>query len=187
MEFKAPANHRPLFLLLRLLLLLILANIPFTMAQTYDGAAHMKRTPSIGHEDDPDDFDFTVLAPARNQDQTKTVNAGEHSVEKNNAQSLGYQSCPSTCECPLTLEPEAFKALKNNLVPVIRQRLMELLEKMRTFESAFEVVHTIDTLELLDESTSEFNVVRENMHNGAQRLRDAYHKLGKILQPQYVA
>ena len=85
--------------------------------------------------------------------------------------------CPSVCECPLTLEPDAFKQLKKNLAPVIRQRLRELFKKVLTVESAIEAAHTIDLLKLLNESTSELNVIRDNVHEGARLLRDAFDKI----------
>ncbi|KAH7866199.1 hypothetical protein Vadar_016975 [Vaccinium darrowii] len=177
MEFKAPASHRPL-LLLRLLLLLMLAYIPFTMADTVviqdsSGSKPIHKNPAVGFGGPP--------APKQHQSKTEV-----HSVSCP-VPELQCQPCPSVFECPSTFQPETFKELKNNLGPVIHQRLMELLEKTHIVESAFEVVQTIDMLKLLDESNSEFNVVREHMHNGAQRLREASQKLlGKKLQPQYV-
>ncbi|KAG5550450.1 hypothetical protein RHGRI_015421 [Rhododendron griersonianum] len=94
----------------------------------------------------------------------------------------GERRCPpSTFECPLTVEPEAYKQLKNNLGPIIRQRLTELLKKALTVESAIEADQTIDLLKLLNESNTELNAVRENMQNGAQQLRDAFLKLPEII------
>ncbi|KAH7865122.1 hypothetical protein Vadar_024989 [Vaccinium darrowii] len=205
MEFKAPTNHHVLLILVRLLLLLVLVYLPFAMANTARNDLH-NRGPSGEHRPlAPIQYvpleDNTEKGPSgenkKGEDDSGLSNlfelTEEPSVEQNKSQSctvpeLQCQPCPSVFECPLTLEPEAFMELKNNLGPVIRQRLMELLEKTRIVESAFEVVHTIDMLKLLDESNSEFNVVREHMHNGAQRLRDASHKLlGKKMQPQYVS
>ncbi|KAF7129230.1 hypothetical protein RHSIM_Rhsim10G0184500 [Rhododendron simsii] len=115
---------------------------------------------------------------------------GVQSVKENNVQHCAAdfqcQCSPSARECPLTLEPEAFKLLKNNLGPVIRQQLMELREKTRTVESAIEMADpTINMLKLLRESNSEFNAVRENMLNGAQQLRDASDKLGNEMHNVY--
>lgn len=118
------------------------------------------------------------------------MNVAVQSVVENSVQHCAAdfqcQCPPSACECPLTLELEALKLLKNNLGPVIRQRLMELLEKTRTVESAIEMAdQTIDMLKLLKESNSEFNVVRENMLNGAQHLRYAFHQLGNEMHNVY--
>ncbi|KAH7865493.1 hypothetical protein Vadar_007349 [Vaccinium darrowii] len=109
----------------------------------------------------------------------------EPSVGQNKVQSCGVpelqcevcKPCPPVFECPSTLEPETFKALQKDLGPFIQQRLIELLEKTRFVDSAFEVVRTIDMLKLLNASDSEFNDVREHMHNGAKRLSDASRKI----------
>ncbi|KAH7865438.1 hypothetical protein Vadar_006720 [Vaccinium darrowii] len=185
MEFNAPTSHHHLLLLLlRLLLLLVLAYLPFAMANTASKDPLKPGPPDKNIKDE----DYTGLSNMFELTE-------EASVGQNKAQSCGVpelqckvcKPCPPVFECPSTFQPETFKELKNDLGPVIRQRLMELLEKTRIVESAFEVVHTINMLKLLDESNSEFNVVREHMHNGAQRLREASQKLlGKKLQPQYV-
>ncbi|KAH7865928.1 hypothetical protein Vadar_013246 [Vaccinium darrowii] len=202
MEFKAPTIHRLLLIFVRLLLVLVLACLMFAMEKTAGdlqnsgpSGEHPPLPPIqyVSHEDNTKKGENN-----KDEDDSSLSNlfelTEEPSVEQNKVQSCGVpelqcQPCPpSVFECPLTLEPEAFKELKNNLGPVIRQRLMELLEKTRIVESAFEVVHTIDMLKLLDESNSEFNVVREHMHNGAQRLRDASHKILENKQrPQYVS
>ncbi|KAF7143478.1 hypothetical protein RHSIM_Rhsim05G0208400 [Rhododendron simsii] len=133
----------------------------------------------------------SAIEAAHTIDLLKLLNESRvQSVKENNVQHCAAdfqcQCSPSACECPLTLEPEAFKLLKNNLGPVIRQRLMELREKTRTVESAIEMADpTINMLKLLRESNSEFNAVRENMLNGAQQLRDASDKLGNEMHNVY--
>ncbi|KAF7143114.1 hypothetical protein RHSIM_Rhsim05G0209300 [Rhododendron simsii] len=174
MEFKAPNDHH------LLLLLLVLACLPFTMASeprpgdAGSAGAHKKRpapTPPLG-----------TAPTSPHQDQPTK---GEQSVSKNSVQYCEAEP-PSVCECPSTSEPEVVKHLKNNLGTAIRQRLMELLEKTRTIESAIEVAdQTIDMLKLLKESNSELTIVRENMLNGAQQLRDAFLKLGNEMHHVY--
>ncbi|KAI8556918.1 hypothetical protein RHMOL_Rhmol05G0293900 [Rhododendron molle] len=76
---------------------------------------------------------------------------------------ITYESFKSRDEDQTNEEPEAYRQIKKNLGPAIRQRLRELLEKALTIESAIEAAHTIDLLKLLNESSTELNTVRENM------------------------
>ncbi|KAF7143351.1 hypothetical protein RHSIM_Rhsim05G0210100 [Rhododendron simsii] len=123
------------------------------------------------------------LAPANapNKDQT---NEGEQSIDEMNIPYSGSYHCrcspSSLIECPLTLEPEAYRQIKKNLGPVIRQRLRELLKKALTVESAIEAAHTIDLWKLLNESSTELNTVLENMQKGTQQLTDAFLKIPEI-------
>ncbi|PSS32682.1 Histone-lysine N-methyltransferase [Actinidia chinensis var. chinensis] len=194
MEYKAQYQHN--FLILCLLLLLLLTSFPSTMANFKD---NLPTNPGDANANTKVTYGFSRPAPdAPKEDQNKkgqhvdlaNVNCGEFFVH------LGPQSneetyqqcaaefecrCPSVCECPLTLEPDAFKQLKKNLAPVIRQRLKKLFKKELTVESAIEAAHTIDLLKLLNESTSELNVIRDNVHNSARLLRDAFDKI-----PEYM-
>ncbi|KAH7866889.1 hypothetical protein Vadar_026362 [Vaccinium darrowii] len=177
MEFKAPTNHHLLLLLLRLILVLELANLSFAMATIADNG-----NGNTGeHAGERVEFNAFPSAAASKE----VLKTGEQLVAENDKQYWGAefqcQCPPSAYECPLTLEPEAFKQLKNNLGPVIRQRLRELLKKALTVESAIDAAHTIDLLKLLNESNTELNIVGENMQNGAQQLRDAVLKIPEIM------
>ncbi|XP_058216056.1 uncharacterized protein LOC131327077 [Rhododendron vialii] len=167
MEYLRHLNYYHHHLCL-LLLLLLLANFPSTMANWKNNVAV---NPDDSNNDIEVTYGFSPPAPADARDEDQT-NKGEW---------FQCRCPPSAFECPITLEPEAYKQLKNNLGPVIRQRLTELLKKALTVESAIEAAQTIDLLKLLNESNTELNAVRENMQNGAQQLRDAFLKLPEIM------
>ncbi|GFY83749.1 hypothetical protein Acr_03g0005230 [Actinidia rufa] len=172
MEYKAQYQHN--FLILCLLLLLLLTSFPSTMANFKD---NLPTNPGDANANTKVTYGFSRPAPdAPKEDQNKK---GPQSNEETYQQCAAEFECrcPSVCECPLTLEPDAFKQLKKNLAPVIRQRLKKLFKKELTVESAIEAAHTIDLLKLLNESTSELNVIRDNVHNSARLLRDAFDKI----------
>ncbi|KAI8556922.1 hypothetical protein RHMOL_Rhmol05G0294300 [Rhododendron molle] len=134
---------------------------------------------------DPVDPNIITYESFKSRDEDQT-NKGEQSIDEMNMPYCGAEylcQCPpsSLIECPLTLEPEAYRQIKKNLGPVIRQRLRELLEKALTVESAIEAAHTIDLLKLLNESSTEMNTVRENIQKGAQQLTDAFLKIPEIM------
>ncbi|KAG5512664.1 hypothetical protein RHGRI_038950 [Rhododendron griersonianum] len=170
-----------------LLLVLALDYLPSTMAIGVSPGWNDDLPGGNSHPVHPNiqKYPYLPLAPANapNKDQT---NMGEQSIDEMNMPYCGaeYQcQCPpsSLIECPLTLEPEAYRQIKKNLGPVIRQRLKELLKKALTVESAIEAAHTIDLLKLLNESSTELNTVRENMQKGAQQLTDAFLKIPEIV------
>ncbi|GFY83759.1 hypothetical protein Acr_03g0005330 [Actinidia rufa] len=173
MEYKAQYQHN--FLILCLLLLLLLTSFPSTMANHKDMLP--TNIPGDGNGNTKLTIGFSRPAhDATKEDQNKK---GPQSNEETYQQCAAEFECrcPSVCECPITLEPDAVKQLKKNLAPVIRQRLKELFKKVLTVESAIEAAHTIDLLKLLNESTSELNVIRDDVHKGARLLRDAFDKI----------
>ncbi|KAL6987770.1 hypothetical protein U1Q18_013517 [Sarracenia purpurea var. burkii] len=85
--------------------------------------------------------------------------------------------CPAVCDCPLTLEPKDFVKLRENLAPVVRERLRGLLNKALTIESAKEVAHSIDLLKPLNESNPKLNTIRNVVHKGAQVLAHAFKEI----------
>ncbi|GFY83751.1 hypothetical protein Acr_03g0005250 [Actinidia rufa] len=173
MEYEAQHQHN--FLILCLLLLLLLTSFPSTMANIKDNLPITKRSPNSNTK-----VTYEFTPPATREDQTKK---GPQSNEENYQECTAEKECrcPSVCECPITLEPNAFKQLKKNLAPVMHLRLRELFKKVLTMESAIEAAHTIDLLKLLNESTSELNVIRDNVHKGTQLMRDAMEKI-----PEYM-
>ncbi|KAL6987760.1 hypothetical protein U1Q18_013507 [Sarracenia purpurea var. burkii] len=175
---------------LHLLIVLLLASLSFTIANH-----QIQRNPSSNAfqgisgdpfaDDDDDDFE-----PAANGDLPPPNESGNSDFPPpsggGNKECVSgtvefHCQCPAVCDCPLTLEPKDFVKLRENLAPVIRERLTGLLKKALTIESAKEAAHSIDLLKLLNESNPELNTIRDVVHKGAQDLADAF---GKI--PNYI-
>ncbi|KAG5512681.1 hypothetical protein RHGRI_038967 [Rhododendron griersonianum] len=128
MKFKAPNDHH------LLLLLLVLACLPFTMANWIGSG---DAGPAEEHRQRPVPFAPLGTAPTSPHQDLPTKDDSYSDIEV----TYGFRApAPADArdEDQTNKEPEAYKQLKNNLSPVIRQRLTELLKKALTVESAIE-------------------------------------------------